>query len=102
MACKSCKPRTTAEHGLSWCSLPQQAMTVPADGHAPKRRKLAAKASKMVVLDIEGTLAPLTLTKDLLFPYARAHLDQHLRTTYHSRETQADIQQLLAEVGAPR
>jgi enolase-phosphatase E1 len=31
------------------------------------------------LLDIEGTVAPLTLTTDVLFPYARAHVESFLK-----------------------
>ena len=37
---------------------------------------------KVYLLDVEGTIAPLTLTSEVLFPYARAHflafLEQHV------------------------
>ena len=72
---------------------------VDADGHAPKRRKLTIPATPAaVVLDIEGTLAPLTLTKDVLFPYARAHLESHLSATWSTVETQTDVDKLAKEV----
>jgi enolase-phosphatase E1 len=32
------------------------------------------------LLDIEGTVAPLTLTSEVLFPYARAHFEEFLRS----------------------
>jgi 2,3-diketo-5-methylthio-1-phosphopentane phosphatase len=33
---------------------------------------------KVYLLDVEGTVAPLTLTSDVLFPYARAHFESFL------------------------
>lgn len=69
-----------------------------ADGHAPKRRKLKARPPAAVVLDIEGTVAPLTITKEVLFPYARAHLESHLKATWTTVETQSDVAQLADEV----
>jgi len=33
---------------------------------------------KLYLLDVEGTVAPLTLTSEVLFPYARAHFEQFL------------------------
>jgi 2,3-diketo-5-methylthio-1-phosphopentane phosphatase len=36
-------------------------------------------AAKVYLLDIEGTVAPLTLTTDVLFPYARAHVETFLK-----------------------
>jgi enolase-phosphatase E1 len=35
-------------------------------------------AERLYLLDIEGTVAPLTLTTQVLFPYARAHFEQFL------------------------
>jgi enolase-phosphatase E1 len=34
--------------------------------------------TKVYLLDVEGTVAPLTLTSEVLFPYARAHLAEFL------------------------
>lgn len=75
-----------------------QTCTSSADGHAPKRRKLTVQPPAAVVLDIEGTVAPLALTKDVLFPYARAHLREHLASTWTTAETQSDVDQLVSEV----
>ncbi len=36
-------------------------------------------APKLYLLDIEGTIAPLTLTTDVLFPYARKHFEAFLK-----------------------
>lgn len=33
---------------------------------------------KVYLLDVEGTVAPLSLTTEVLFPYARAHLEEFL------------------------
>jgi len=35
--------------------------------------------SKVYLLDVEGTIAPLSLTTEVLFPYARAHFEGFLR-----------------------
>ncbi len=37
-----------------------------------------AARTKLYLLDVEGTVAPLALTTDVLFPYARAHFEQFL------------------------
>jgi 2,3-diketo-5-methylthio-1-phosphopentane phosphatase len=34
---------------------------------------------RLYLLDVEGTIAPCSLTSDLLFPYARAHFESFLR-----------------------
>jgi enolase-phosphatase E1 len=40
---------------------------------------LQQRGVEVVVLDIEGTTTPIAFVYDVLFPYARAHLRQHLR-----------------------
>lgn len=55
-----------------------------------------------IVLDIEGTITPISFVTDTLFPYARDHLEEHLQGTFDSDETQADIALLQDEVSAQR
>jgi enolase-phosphatase E1 len=40
---------------------------------------MSANPPKLYLLDVEGTVAPLTLTTEVLFPYARAHFEEFLR-----------------------
>jgi enolase-phosphatase E1 len=40
---------------------------------------MSSTAHKLYLLDIEGTVAPVTLTTGLLFPYARRHFEEFLR-----------------------
>ncbi len=47
-------------------------------------------------LDVEGTVAPLTLTTAQLFPYARKHFGEFLREHLGDSDVQADLK-LLAE-----
>lgn len=51
-----------------------------------------------IVLDIEGTVAPISYVADVMFPYARAHARSHLEATYDSAETQADVQLIREQV----
>lgn len=70
-----------------------------ADAHPPsKKQKVAKKLPAAVVLDIEGTVAPISFVTDVLFPYARAQLRRHLEETFESSETQEDIQLLREQV----
>ncbi|HTW61685.1 MAG TPA: acireductone synthase [Terracidiphilus sp.] len=55
-----------------------------------------ASAYKLYLLDIEGTVAPLTLTGELLFPYARKHLRDFLRHNIEDPGVHEDLM-LLAE-----
>ncbi|XP_077226772.1 haloacid dehalogenase-like hydrolase family protein isoform X3 [Tasmannia lanceolata] len=51
-----------------------------------------------IVLDIEGTTTPISFVTDVLFPYARDNVRNHLTGTYDSEETQDDIKLLRAQV----
>ncbi|MCQ8117948.1 acireductone synthase [Methylomonas rosea] len=48
---------------------------------------------KAIVTDIEGTTSSLSFVKDVLFPYARAHLPDFIR----NHRAQTEIKPLLAE-----
>jgi methionine salvage enolase-phosphatase E1 len=57
-----------------------------------------------VVLDIEGTVAPISYVVETLFPYARARLASHLAATFAAPDTQAAIalfRQLVPDPGSP-
>ncbi|OIW33846.1 acireductone synthase-like protein [Coniochaeta ligniaria NRRL 30616] len=47
---------------------------------------MAAPAVKVVLLDIEGTVCPISFVKDVLFPYALQALPETLRTKWDSPE----------------
>lgn len=56
------------------------------------------------MLDIEGTVAPISFVADVMFPYARDNVRQHLEQHYDSQEAQADIEAVrkqVCELGAP-
>ncbi|GJP35207.1 hypothetical protein CLOM_g19717 [Closterium sp. NIES-68] len=53
---------------------------------------------KVIVLDIEGTTTPISFVSQVLFPYAKSHVGQHLLATYDSAETQADILLLRSQI----
>ncbi|HEV2215657.1 MAG TPA: acireductone synthase [Terracidiphilus sp.] len=57
---------------------------------------MTASPPSLYLLDIEGTVAPLTLTADLLFPFARAHFPQFLHANAAEPLVRADLA-LLAE-----
>ncbi|KAG1666540.1 hypothetical protein FOA52_014437 [Chlamydomonas sp. UWO 241] len=62
---------------------------------AAKRARTMAygtKLPKCVVLDIEGTVAPISFVADVMFPYARAHARAHVESSYESEETRDDIE----------
>lgn len=53
---------------------------------------------RCIVLDIEGTTTPISFVTDVLFPYARENVGNHLDATYDSAETKEDIKLLRAQV----
>ena len=50
-----------------------------------------------VLLDIEGTVTPISFVHDVLFPYARAHVESFLDSHSNQPEVQADIKKLREE-----
>lgn len=56
--------------------------------------RVAPRLPTCVVLDIEGTVAPITFVKQILFPYAKSHVRSFLESTYDSPETKEVIQKL--------
>ena len=86
--------------------LHQLAVQCPLDGApASKKARLGHKAGrqpKAVVLDIEGTVAPISFVTETLFPYARAHVAQHLASSFETEETQADLDLLRQQVCTPK
>lgn len=44
---------------------------------------------EVMLLDIEGTTTSISFVYDTLFPYARAHMDAHVRNTWDTKATQA-------------
>lgn len=69
-----------------------------AEGPAAKRVK-TRHLPTAIVLDIEGTVAPISYVADVMFPYARKHVRAHLEATFDSAETQADVQLIREQVG---
>lgn len=57
---------------------------------------MTERTPKLYLLDIEGTVAPLSLVAEQLFPYARAHVSEFLREHSADDDVYADLA-LLAE-----
>jgi enolase-phosphatase E1 len=60
----------------------------------PARFSLQAEGIRAVVLDIEGTTTPIAFVHDVLFPFARARLRDHLAAGRGSREIDEIIEAL--------
>eukprot|EP00798_Chlamydomonas_sp_ICE-L_P022241 gene22241-29310_t len=58
----------------------------------PKKRKTRGPLPICAVLDIEGTVAPISFVADVMFPYARKHVRSHLESSYESAETEEDLE----------
>src|SRR5215469_10523790 len=54
---------------------------------------------KLFLLDVEGTVAPISLIYDQLFPYARAHFPQFLQQHIGDSGVRNDLELLAAENG---
>ncbi len=67
-----------------------------------------AGEARLYLLDVEGTVAPITLTPGQLFPYARKHFAEFLETNSTARAVGDDLLLLLeenlreSEPGVPR
>jgi methylthioribulose 1-phosphate dehydratase / enolase-phosphatase E1 len=60
----------------------------PAAGAAAGQRRPPAA----VVLDIEGTVAPISFVADVMFPYARQHARGFLEAGWGGAEVEADVE----------
>lgn len=58
------------------------------------------RAERLYLLDVEGTVAPLTLTADVLFPYARKHLRKFLADNIDDPAVRGDLILLAQENSA--
>jgi enolase-phosphatase E1 len=52
---------------------------------------------RAILLDIEGTITPISFVHDVLFPYARAHMKNYLALHFDSPATTADLALLREE-----
>ncbi|KAL6775849.1 hypothetical protein ACKKBG_A18735 [Auxenochlorella protothecoides x Auxenochlorella symbiontica] len=70
----------------------------PLDVSAPGPKRAARGVPRAVVLDIEGTVAPISYVTATLFPYARVRLRSHLEASWGTPATEAVVQQLRQQV----
>jgi 2,3-diketo-5-methylthio-1-phosphopentane phosphatase len=56
---------------------------------------LQSMGVKYVLLDIEGTVMPIAYVHNIMFPYAKAKCGDHLKATWDTETTRADVQKLL-------
>jgi 2,3-diketo-5-methylthio-1-phosphopentane phosphatase len=58
---------------------------------------MSAERPKLYLLDVEGTVAPLTLTSEVLFPYARRRFAMFLERSRNDESVRDDLVLLAAE-----
>ncbi len=68
-------------------------------GAGAKRARLR-RPPAAVVLDIEGTVAPISFVADTMFSYARQHVRAYLEDGYDSAEVQGDVAAVQAQAAA--
>lgn len=56
-------------------------------------------AGRAILLDIEGTIAPISFVYDVLFPFARRELRPFLERTWDAAETRAAVARVAADAG---
>jgi 2,3-diketo-5-methylthio-1-phosphopentane phosphatase len=64
------------------------------------RFPLGARGVQTIVLDIEGTTTPIAFVYDVLFPFARVHLREHLQNPLNADELREPIRRLREEWSA--
>ncbi|EFJ42248.1 hypothetical protein VOLCADRAFT_42159, partial [Volvox carteri f. nagariensis] len=74
--------------------------TVDRQVHKKLKVKHSAALPTCIVLDIEGTVAPISFVADVMFPYAKQHCRAFLEGSVDSAETQADIQLIREQAAA--
>ena len=55
---------------------------------------MSERHPRLYLLDVEGTVAPLSLTTEVLFPYARKHLARYLDQNFKNSAVQDDLRLL--------
>jgi enolase-phosphatase E1 len=58
---------------------------------------LSKSSLRGILLDIEGTTSPIDFVYEVLFPYARLHLEEYLKRKAGSKELELDLSQLREE-----
>lgn len=55
-----------------------------------------------VIMDIEGTVASISMVHEKMFPFVRTNVDDYLKTTWADEVTQADIKLLIEQSDADK
>ena len=79
-------------------SLNSYPITADAERPSKKHKSQAQDAPQVVVLDIEGTVVPISFVYDVMFPYAKKKLQSYLEKNWDTAEMRSEVQQLQAEV----
>lgn len=68
----------------------------------PAKKARKTKLPTCVVLDIEGTVAPISFVADVLFPYARQHVRAFLQVNVEDPDTLAAVDLLRQQAAEVR
>jgi hypothetical protein len=93
------KDETNTHVSVACCRLVHAADGVAANGvkrakHSHHYRPAA------IVLDIEGTVAPISFVADVMFPHARDNVRAYLEAHFNSAEARGDIDAIRKQVCA--
>ncbi|KAL5719495.1 hypothetical protein ACHQM5_012261 [Ranunculus cassubicifolius] len=83
--------------GLDW-STPSHGPIARVKKSFDTDRDINCISQRCIVLDIEGTTTPISFVTEVLFPYARDNVGNHLNSTYDTEETREDIKLIRAQV----
>lgn len=61
---------------------------------------VAARNYKVIVMDIEGTVAPISFVSDVLFPYAAKYVESHLKEHWDESATKDAVAKLVEQSNA--
>jgi len=67
------------------------------NGHSRKLVKRSDLRYTHIVLDIEGTISPISFVKETLFPYASQHAGEYLKTHWSKPEIQTLAKELASD-----
>jgi len=69
-------------------------------GEAAGKRARTRRPPAAVVLDIEGTVAPITFVAETMFTYAKQHVRAYLEDGYDGEEVQGDVEAIRKQAAA--
>jgi len=74
---------------------------IPMSSSSSSSSSSASLSTRVILLDIEGTTTPISFVRDVLFPYAREHVEEWTRSVLATQDDirKSVIEELLVSVG---